>query len=161
MEGIEKKNYVALIYMPKQTVNFDFVSYMITIDKTAEFNIVLSNNGSVISLTKGEGEDWSSGDDSSAEEERNELTYKFDSAKNLNQTAAVCDVINSNELDKFTKPTSLFEVVNKAANYEVYLKQITNENGDDVRTFKEGNMCVLFETDVEFSFNEELSYEEK
>ena len=53
---------------------------MITIDKDAEFSAVLSNNGSEITLTKGEGENLGN------KEETSELSYMFKSSDNLKQT---------------------------------------------------------------------------
>lgn len=154
MEGIEKKNYVALIYMPKTNVNFDYVSYMITIDKTADFNIILTNNGNEISLTKGDGEYW--GED----ENPTELTYKFDSGENLNQTVNAFDAINVAELNKFSSASSLAKVIAEASDYNIYLEQITDENGENVLTYKKGSMYLQFETDAEFMFNDEMTYGE-
>jgi len=154
MEGIEKKNYVALIYLPKQSVEFDYISYMITIDKDAEFSMVLSNNGSEISLTKDNGEDLSS----DYEQESNDLTYVFKSKENLNQTVTASDIVNNAELDKFYRPCSLFNIVKNSSDYTTYLQGTTLENGDTVLTYKTGNMFILFETDAEFYFSEEIKY---
>ena len=154
MEGIEKKNYVALIYLPKQDVEFDYVSYMITIDKDAEFSMVLSNNGSEITLSKGEGENWSTDE----ETEPKELTYTFKSGENLNQNASISDVANTADLNKFSSPSSLFEIVTNSSDYTTYLQEKTLENGDTVLTYKTGNMFILFETDAEFYFTEEITY---
>lgn len=151
MEGIEKKNYVALIYLPKQSVDFEYVSYMITIDKTADFNMTLTNNGSTISLSKGEGENW--GEDENAAD----LTYIFSSGKNLKQTANVTDVFNPSE-NLFSSDCSLSKVLTQANDYNLYLEETTDDNGVKVLTFKKGNMCLTFETDAEFTFNEEITY---
>lgn len=154
MEGIEKKNYVALIYLPKQDVEFDYVSYMITVDKDAEFTAVLSNNGSEISLIKGEGENWSTDE----ETETTELTYTFKSKENLGQTASVSDVVNTADLNKFSSPSSLFKIVTNSSDYTTFLQETTLENGDTVLTYKTGNMFILFETDAEFIISEEIKY---
>lgn len=155
MEGIEKKNYVALIYMPKENVNFSYVSYMITIDKTADFSMILTNNGSEISLTKNDGENWGE------EEDPAELTYKYDSGENLNQTANVTDIINTAYLTKFTSATSLVKVItDQEIDYNTYLEQITNDDGEKVLTYKKGNMYLTFETDAEFTYNDEMTYGE-
>ena len=154
MKGIQKQNYVALIYMPKSSVNFSYVSYMITVDKSAEFNMILTNNGSEISLSKGDGEYW--GED----ENPTELTYKYDSSANLNQTVNATDIINTAELNKFTSTSSLVKVVRDAADYNVYLEETTLENGDTVLTYKKGSMYLTFETDAEFMFNDEMTYGE-
>ena len=155
MEGIEKKSYVALIYLPKQDVKFDYVSYMITIDKDVEFSAILSNNGSEITLTKGEGENWSTDEE---ETEPKELTYTFKSAENLNQTASVSDVVNTANLNNFSSPSSLFKIVTNSSDYTTYLHEQTLENGDVVLTYKTGNMFILFETDAEFIISEEIKY---
>ena len=152
IEGVEKKNYVALIYLPKEDVDFDYVSYMINIDKTADFNMILTNNGSEISLSNGDGENWSD-DDNAAE-----LTYTFSSGKNLNQTASITNIINTSELNKFTSGSSLVNVVTTADDYNVYLEETTTDSGEKVLTYKLGNMYLIFETAVEFMFNDEMTY---
>jgi len=151
--------------LPKENVNFEYICYTITIDETAELNVTLFNNGSEISLTKGEGEDLSSGNNSfngdvsiaSEEEQVKEKTFMFKSNENLNQTANTTYVINSSSLDRFTKPSSLAKVL-KEADWSTYLEETTLENGDTVLTYKKGNMYVLFETDAEFYLSEEIRY---
>jgi hypothetical protein len=127
---------------------------MITVDKTSEFNMVLTNNGSEITLTKDNGEDLSS----DYEQESNDLTYMFKSKENLNQTATTSDIVNNADLDKFSSPYSLFKIVTNSSDYTTYLHEQTLENGDVVLTYKTGDMFIIFETDAEFYFSEEIKY---
>ncbi len=154
MEGIEKKNYVALIYMSKENVDFSYVSYTITIDKNADFAVTLTNNGSEITLTKGEGENLGN------EEETSELSYMFKTSENLKQVCNTTTIIDVSNLKQFTNGSSLFKVVSKASDYTIYLEETTDENDEKVLTFKTGNMYATFETDMEFYFNEEIKYGE-
>ena len=116
--------------------------------------MVLSNNGSEISLTKGEGENWSADE----ETETAELTYTFKSGENLNQNASVSDVVNTADLNKFSSLSSLYKIATNSTDYNTYLQETTLENGDKILTYKTGNMFIIFETDAEFYFAEEIKY---
>lgn len=154
IENVKKKNYVALIYMSKEDVDFSYISHTITIDKNADFSVVLTNNGSEITLTKGEGENLGN------EEETSELSYMFKSSDNLKQTCNTTTIIDASNLNQFTNESSLFKVVSQANDYTIYLQETIDENDEKVLTYKTGNMYATFECSAEFYFNEELKYGE-
>lgn len=150
IEGIEKKNYVALIYMAKTEVKFDYVSYMISLEENAEFSLTLFNNGDEIALSKGDAEKFDE-DDSSFE------TYTYESKSKLNKTISATNLVNLGELDKFTSASSLGKVLANAYDYTVYLEETTID-GQTVLTAKFGNTYVKFNSDSKFMFNEEITY---
>lgn len=149
IEGIEKKNYVALIYMAKTEVKFNYVSYMISLEENAEFSLTLFNNGDEIALSKGEAENFD--DDSSSE------TYTYESKSKLNKTISATNLVNLGELDKFTSASSLGKVLANAYDYTVYLEETTID-GQAVLTAKFGETYVKFNSNSKFMFNEEITY---
>lgn len=151
MEGIQKENYVALIYMAKNNYNFDYVSYMITLDSTAEFSMKVFVGGGEISLSKSDGENW-------ADEDATDLTYTYTSSKSLNKTVETSTIIDTNNLNMLENACSLYRLVRladeKGSDYNIYLE--SSADSPEVLTYKKGNMYVEFDSTTEFMFNEEI-----
>lgn len=151
MEGVQKENYVALIYMAKNNYDFDYVSYMITLDPSAEFSMKVINGDSEISLTRDDGENY-------GEEDATDLTYTYTSSKSLNKTVETSTIIDTNNLNMLENACSLYRLVRladeKGSDYNIYLE--SSADSPEVLTYKKGNMYVEFDSTTEFMFNEEI-----
>jgi len=149
IEGIDLKDYEAFIYLPKQTIKCNFMSYMFVVSENSDINVKLINNDQEIQLNKGDAE--------YPYDDKSFVCYKFDSSKNLNVTINPTDCIDTSNLNQFTNATSLVKVLqDKEIDYESYLEKTTLENGDVVLTYKKGSTYLLFETDAEFKFTNEV-----
>lgn len=151
LEGIEKKNYVALIYIPKTNYNFDYLSYMITVDPNAEFSMKVFVNGSEIGLSKSDGENW-------ADEDATDLTYTYSSSKNLGKSLDSTTIIDTANLNMLNSNCSLYKLVRltdeKNSDYNIYLESSAEDSS--VLTYKKGSMYVEFTSNTPFMFNEEI-----
>lgn len=149
VEGIDLKQYEAFIYLPKQSVEVNFLSYFVIIKDGLDINLKMVNNGEEIALTKGEAE--------YPYDDKSYAVYKFNSSENLNVTMSETDIIDVQNVNKFENATSLVKILaDTEIDYNVYLEAITLDNGDTVLTYKKGSTYLLFEVDGVFKFTNEI-----
>jgi len=149
VEGIDLKQYEAFIYLPKQSVEVNFLSYFVIIEDGLDINLKMVNNGEEIALTKGEAE--------YPYDDKSYAMYKFNSSENLSETMPETDIIDTENVNKFANATSLVKIlIDEDVDYNIYLEEITLENGDIVLTYKKGTTYLLFEVDGEFKFANEI-----
>lgn len=153
IEGIEEKNYVALIYMPKQSVNIEYFCFMVTREESANFVITLTNGGKQISLSADDGQAYD-------ENKPTKKTYMLRTSDSLSESVSTSTIINTGNLNMFTEDASLYQVLATAGGgYTTYLEETTSEDGDKYLTVKMGDLFVKFESDAPFMFTEETHYE--
>lgn len=140
VKGISKENYVAFIFMPKNSVTFKKLSFSAGNADLSEFEIKLLNNGSEISLKK---------DDSDFGGESGN-TYIYTSNENVNVSASMFADIDANNLSALSAGLSLFDVVESVDNYSLYLQ----ENENSVYTVKKNGVVAELNNKEAFNFVE-------
>ncbi len=147
VSGVDKQNYVAMIFMPKQAVKFESFSFAVGGTDFTDFEISLTYDGNNHSVT-------TDGDNLGDEDNKGYLYYTND----LNLSAGVYDGIDSNNLEVLKTPKSLFDLVQET-NYSTYLTTETIE-GVQLQTFKKSGVVVNLKNSTPFIITEfETMYE--
>jgi len=129
LTGIEKENYVAMIFMPKHNVTFTKLSFMVSNTDFANFEISFSANGNTIEMQT-DGANISNREGSEA------YIYYADSSASV---GAFDDDINTNNLSALANGMSLYDIVESVDNYETYL---TTPAGESYLTIKKNGVVV-------------------
>jgi len=141
LSKLEKKNYLAFIFMPKKNVEFSKLSFAIGAENLTNFTITLKNNGSEINLKK---DDADYGD---------ETMQSFIYVANSNVNAEVFTDIDTSNLNALSEGMSLFDIVENDLNYSTYLENKT-EGTISYLTYKQNGVIVSLHNDQEFNFGE-------
>lgn len=146
MENIAKENYIAMIFMPKTDVHFNYFSYIFSDIDFDNFNMYISTTNGEILLT---GAQWSN------ESEAGVVSYLFESSQNLNVTAPIFTNIDTENLDLLAQGMSIYELSQSDdVDYSIYLETITDDAGNQVLTWKSGDITARFESEQPFYFAE-------
>lgn len=141
VSGVEVKNYVALIFMPKENVTFTKFSFYVEENDVAGINI--SKDGQQVEQLKKDDANFKINDD-----DPDKYHYYVNSTTLSADAFANIDTAN---VEALAEGLSLIEIV-KTLNYETYLKLA--EGQTDIYTFKDNGVGVLFEEDNEFRIYE-------
>ena len=140
--GIEKRNYVAFIFMPKAGVNFTQFSFSVQHKNINNLKFKVYNNGSEITLTK---DDANYGDMGSFGPSDMSASYVY-WAKNVSVSANSYTDIDSSNIGAFKSGVSLSEIIsNESLTNETYLE--LNPEGN--YTFKKNGVYAEFESEEE------------
>lgn len=146
MENIAEENYIAMIFMPKTDVHFNYFSFILSNIDFDNFNMYVSRSGGQVILT---GTQWSS------ESEEGVDSYLFESSQNLIVPAPTFTNIDTTNLNLLSQGVSTYELLQmEEADYSIYLESITDEQGNNVLTWKDGDVTVRFESEQPFYFAE-------
>lgn len=145
MRGIGEENYIALIFMPKNQVQFNYFSFLIDSTDFSNFNMYIQSGEQTINL--------SSSEFTSAEDGENPI-YLYESASNLNVTAETYQNISTSNLSYLASEMSLIDIVNGELDYNIYLTTNSSQDGTTYLTWKEDGVIAYFESGVPFTFVE-------
>lgn len=144
MSGIQKKNYVQAIFMPKANVYVDYFSVYISYIDEANFDIKLMNGSNEIALTK---------DDGITEGEVTNYTYT--SNDNLNIQPSEFTYFDAQNKDKLTTEKSFYDLLFvEGLDYSKYLVETIVENDNSILTWQRGDLFYAFESEQPFMFVE-------
>lgn len=131
LTNVEQKNYVAMMYLPRQNVTFNTIKFMVYGADTNNFKIEF--NGNEYSSF----EDWQIDDENTA--------YEYTIGQNLNFSASA---VSGFDASLASTPTALYKLVDKA-NY-------TQTNADGILTYQEFGTMFKFNSSQPFSFADEI-----
>ena len=146
MENISKENYIAMIFMPKTDVYFNYYSFILSDIDFDNFNMYISKTNGEIVLT---GSVWST------ESEVGVDSYMFESSQNLNVSAPVFTNIDTGNLNLLSQGMSIYELLQmEDVDYSIYLETATDDAENQILTWKGGEVIVRFESEQPFYFAE-------
>ena len=143
ISGVQKENYVAMIFMAKKNVTFTSFSFAVGNANLTNFEISM------------DGVNFGTDGSNLGTEEKPSFIY---SSGTVNVGANAFEDININNLNALSQGMSLLDVVENVNNYSVYLNTATDENSVEYLTVKKNGVVVnLFNTEafnfVEFESN--------
>lgn len=134
LTNVEQKNYVAMMYLPRQNVTFKSIKFLTYGVDTSNFKIEF--NGNEYSSF----EDWKIDDDNTA--------YEYTIGENLSYSASA---VSNFDATIAATPTALYKLADKA-NY-------TQTNADGILTFQEFGTVFKFHSSQSFTFADEIELE--
>ena len=130
MKNIKKQNYVAMIFMPKNNVEFTKLSFQISNTNFDHFTIGITANGTEVQIET-DGQNISFDESSKA--------YIYSTSSNLNINAQKFTDIDETNLNALSEELSLYEIANSFANYSTYLEAKADT---DILTIKQNGVVV-------------------
>lgn len=143
MQNIPVQDYVAMIFMPKNQVQFSKFSFIVSQTNLDTFNMYIQLDGQIVNFTASQ---LTSAEDGGG-------SNMYESPDDLNLTAQVYQNISLTDLNYLSEGMSLFDIFNGELDYNIYLKSITDQD-EQIFTFKDDGVVTYFEADDDFLFVE-------
>ena len=144
MENIVAEEYVAMIFMPKTQIQFSRFSFIVSLTNLDTFNLYVQQGSEIVNFT--------SEQLTSAEDGAESNLYSTDD--DLNITAQVYENIDINNLNYLSAGMSLLDILNGEIDYNIYLNTATNQEEEEILTFKQDGVITYFEAEDDFIFVE-------
>lgn len=144
MENITEKNYISLIFMPKTQVEFTYLSFIISNADYDNFDMYIQYENNVIDLNKLNFTTKNDGGES----------YLYETDSNISVPVETFSDISIEDLGYLSEGLSLYNILNGNIDYNIYLQNITNEDGTSILTYKENGLVVKFSSLEPFVFVE-------
>lgn len=144
MENIEAEDYIAMIFMPKNQVQFSSFSFIASQTNLDTFSLYVQQGNEIINFTS----EQLTGAEDGAE------SNLYSSEDNLNLTAQVYENISLDNMRYLSTGMSLLDILNGEIDYLTYLKSATNQEEEEILTFKDDGVITYFEAEDDFIFVE-------
>ncbi len=144
LSGIEKQNYVAMIFMAKNKVTLNQFSFVISNTTFENFTINMTINGNNYDVET---------DESNIALEEDQEAYVY-STPSINVSVDEFEDIDTQNLNSLAEGLSLIDIVKNVDDYSIYLTGATDVNENEYLTVKKNGAVVnLYNTEA-FNFVE-------